>query len=303
MIDKKALVIFHRVDFDGLLSAAITLDALKRNDIEAEYLGWNYGDELPDFERICNDYTDLVMVDISFPADIMLRLGGTDRNITWIDHHITAIENSYQEGYSGLPGIRRNGTAACELCWEYFYPTCPVPRVIEYLGYYDVWNKTRYSWDNQVLPFQYGLKTRYGVNPKTFFPVFEDLLYEVIDLDEIIHEGDIILKYLERTWKSACKTYSFEIRVAGKYKGICILTTEFTSNIFNSVAEEYDVVVCCNRKGPDTYNLGMYKDQNKCPEFNCGEYMKNYGGGGHKGSSGGTLSFEEFKKLITDCEI
>lgn len=307
MSDKKVLVIFHRVDFDGLLSAAIVLDALSKKGTTVEYLGWNYGDELPEFEEIYNTYTDIIIVDISFPADIMLRLRETfigDRSVVWIDHHITAIENSYQEGYSNLPGIRRNGTAACELCWEYYYPTCPVPRLIEYLGCYDVWNKTRYSWDNQILPFQYGLKTRYGVSPKTFFPIFEDLVYEVIDLDEIIHEGEIILKYLERTWKSACKTYSFEVRVAGRYKGICILTTEFTSNVFNSISKEYDVVICCNRKGPDIFNVGMYKDQDKCPGFNCGEYMRiNYNGGGHVGSSGGILNFDEFRKLIINCEL
>lgn len=304
-MNKKALVIFHRVDYDGVFSAAIALDALKRTEtVEvAEYFGWNYGDELPDFEMIYNNYTDLIMVDISFPADIMLRLKELfvgEREIVWIDHHITAIENSYQEGYSDFPGIRRNGTAACELCWEYFYPTCPVPRIIEYIGCYDVWDKLRYSWDNQILPLQYGLRTRYGVNAQILFPIFDDLLYEVIDLDEIIHEGDIILKYLEKSWKSACKVYSFEVKVAGKYKGICLLTTEFTSNVFNSIAKDYDVVICCNRKGPDTFNLGMYKDQDKCPEFSCGGYRWFKG---HKGAAGCVINFEDFKKLIVDCEI
>ena len=307
MSDKKVLVIIHRVDFDGLLSAAIALDALNREGTEAEYLGWTYGNNLPDFKEICNIYTDIIIVDICFSADIMLRLKEVfigDRNIIWIDHHITAIENSYREGYSDLPGIRRNGTAACELCWEYFYPTCPVPRVVEYLGCYDVWDKIRYSWDNQTLPFQYGLRTRYGVTPKTFLPIFEDLVYEVIDLDEIIHEGKIILRYLERTWKSASKVYSFEVRVAEKYKGICVLTTDFTSNIFNSVSKDYDIMICCNRRESDTFNIGMYKNQARCPEFNCGEYMKaNYNGGGDVGSSGGTLNFEEFRKLIINCEL
>lgn len=305
--NKKALVVTHRSDLDGKFSGLIILKALSESGIESEYIEWNYGDELPNFEEIYNNFTDLIMADISFPPETMLLLKNKftgDHSLTLIDHHFTLIEDSLKYGFNDIPGIRRNGTAACELCWEYFYPSHPTPRVIEYLGCYDVWNKTRHSWDHEVLPFQYGLKTRYGLNMQVLLPIFNDLLYEIIDLDEIIHEGEIILKYLERTWKSACKMYSFEVRVDNKYHGICLLTTEFTSNVFNSISKDYDVVICCNRKSPDIFNIGMYKDPDKCPEFNCGDYLREkYNGGGHKCSSGCTLNLEQFRTLVEDCEI
>ena len=301
---EKILIIYHRVDFDGVFSGKIVEKFIQDCGFDAELFGWNYGDELPNFNEIENNYSKIIMVDISFSPEIMIYLRTQCKiEVIWIDHHKTAIEFSYQNQYSDLPGIRRNGTAACELCWEYCYPNLPVPKVIEFVGCYDVWDKIRYSWDNIILPFQYGLKTRYNMKTFMLSSIFNDLIYENIDLDEIIHEGEIILKYLERTWSSACKVYSFEVRVAGKYRGICLLTTEFTSNVFNSVMKDYDVVICCNRKGPDTFNLSMYKEQDKCPEFSCGQYLSNYNGGGHNSAAGCTIGFEDFRKLIVDCEI
>ena len=261
---EKVLIIYHRVDFDGAFSGCIANNCAKECGYETELLGWTYGDDIPDISYL-EKYNEIILVDLSFPPEVMSYLKIQNKfRFTWIDHHTTAINNSYSHNYSDINGLRRDGTAACELCWEFFYPSLLIPKVIEYIGCYDVWDKTRYSWDNIVLPFQYGLRTRYNIKAFMLSQVYKDLIFENIDLDEIIHEGEIVLKYLDRNWRSACKVYSFDVRVAGKYKGICILTTEFTSNIFNSVRDNYDVVICCNRRGPDVYNLSMYKDTNKC---------------------------------------
>lgn len=298
---EKVLIIYHRVDFDGAFSGSIANKFAREIGCTTELFGWTYGDDIPDIKYL-EKFNRVVLVDLSFPPEVMIYLKSQNNfKVIWIDHHITAINNSYSNNYSDIEGLRRDGTAACELCWEYFYPALIFPKVVEFIGCYDVWDKTRYSWDNIILPFQYGLRTRYSIKAFMISPqAFNNLIFENIDLDEIIHEGEIILKYLDRSWNSACKVYSFDVKVAGKYRGICILTTEFTSNIFNSVRDNYDVVICCNRRGPDVYNLSMYKDTNKCPEFSCGGYRWF---NGQKCAAGCTVNFEEFKKLITECEI
>ena len=298
---EKIAVVYHRVDFDGVFSALIAKSSIIRCGYEPVLLGYNYGDEFPvlspsEYERIC-------MVDVSFPPGQMLGLRtlyGPERFV-YIDHHKTALEAEQQAGFQDLEGIRRDGTAACELCWEYFYPECQCPDLIQMLGAYDVWNKNRFDW-SEVLCLQYALKSRYGVNPDAIWKDWNELLsmrwgHELVSL---ICEGEAIKKYLERTWKSAVKVYSFPVEVAGKYKGICMLGTEFSSNIFGSVMDKYDIYMVCNRKGPNTYNISMYKEPDRLPEFSCGGYK---GFLGHMGAAGCTLSLEQFIELVTTGKI
>ena len=301
MKKEKIAIVYHRVDFDGVFSALIAKMRILELGYEPVLLGYNYGDEFPVLNP--SEYVTICMVDVSFPPGQMLglrNLYGPERFV-YIDHHKTALEAEQQAGFQDLEGIRRDGTAACELTWEYFYPNSYCPDLIQMLGAYDVWNKSRFDW-SEVLCLQYALKSRYGVNPDTIWKDWNELLsmrwgHELVSL---ICEGEAIKKYLERTWKSAVKVYSFPVEVAGRYKGICMLGTEFSSSVFESVMNKYDIYMVCNRKGPDTYNISMYKEPDRLPEFSCGGYRMFKG---HVGSAGGTLNMEQFIELITTCKI
>ncbi len=295
----RVLIIYHRVDYDGLCSAAVTKEALKKyTNNPIDLFGFNYNDSLPDFDNYLSVYDAIFLVDISFPKDIMIRLKESGKAV-WIDHHITQITESEEFGYSDMLGIRVNGTAACELCWKYFNPDSEVPLPVLYLSHYDTWRHDVFNWDKEILPFQYGLRTKYSLNAQKFTQEFQDILQ---NYKEIMKSGSAILEYLNNTWRGSVKGYAFDVLVDGKYKGICMLTSTFGSSQFDSVKDQYDVYVCVNRKGPDAYNISMYVNE-KC-DFNSGEFMKErHSGGGHAGASGGVLSLDEFVKLIHDCKI
>ena len=71
----RILIIYHRVDYDGLGSAAITKEALKKyTNNPIDLFGFNYNDPIPDFDNYLSVYDIIFMVDISFPKDIMIRL-------------------------------------------------------------------------------------------------------------------------------------------------------------------------------------------------------------------------------------
>lgn len=293
---KKAIVVFHRVDTDGVLSYVIAKKRLEIEGFEVIPVGYNYGDPFPEFpvgaELFC-------MVDVSFTPDVMIsikNLYGTDKFI-WIDHHVSSIKASDEQGYTDLTGIRRIGTAACELCWEFFFPDNTVPDIVQFASAYDVWNKDRFDW-NKVLAIQYGFRNKYGNSIKDI-----DNDFYCIDVESLETEGNIILKYLNRKWKSDVKNYAFEVTVGGKYKGICMIGTEFSSNVFGSVLKDYDLYLVCNRKGTDLYNISMYKEPDRLPEFSCAEYLIQFGGGGHISAAGSTLNKEQFNRLIMNCEI
>ena len=303
MSNKNYLVVYHRVDYDGIFSALVAKRAYESHGINVRLLGYNYGQEMPNLEELLRDNAVICIVDISFPTEYMQYLRSSSR-VIWIDHHITAIEDSERSGYSDIPGLRRNGTAACELTWEFFNPKKECPSIVQLAGAYDVWNKDRFNWDDDVLPLQFGLKGRYSVNLKEIDKDWDVLTSEDAYYD-VIEEGQVILQFLKNQWSGWMSNSAFPVTVDGKYSAICIISPMFSSNSFESVIDKYDLCIVVSPKDQgQRFGIGMYKSPEKCPEFSCGKYLKDLcGGGGHDGAAGGTLSKEQFMSIVFDKVI
>ena len=124
----KTCVVFHEVDLDGWMSAAIVKHWLNQRKYCSvcghsvpsnhagsteccggmttmdlvEFIGYNYGQSIPDL----SEYDKVVMCDISFPKEEMERLHlklcqWYKEKFVWIDHHISAIKDN-GEFYDGL---------------------------------------------------------------------------------------------------------------------------------------------------------------------------------------------------------
>lgn len=308
---KKGIILYHKVDFDGVFSCCVSKMALEQKGEyeEIDTFGYTYGDPIPDPLEFLENYDTVIIVDISFPTDHMLMYKAAskdpEKTVIWIDHHITAINDSLNSGYSDIPGLRGIEFAACEYAWKFFFPNTIVPEIIQYNSAYDIWDKGRFNWSEVVVPIQFAQRAKYGVWLEAIWNDFRNLIYSNLEeLDFLIESGTLISKYLERVWKSAVKNYSFEITVAGHLRGICIMSTEFSSNIFQSIWQEYDIMCVVNRRGQGAYSCSLYIDPSKYGSFSAGEYLKeNYGGGGHKGAAGCLLNQEQFEKLTIECVI
>ena len=307
-MNKSITLIYHRVDYDGLFSALIYQQYINTNYPEVGVLaiGFTYGDNLPDINYLKSNSDELVMVDISFPPEYMLKLVevfGKD-HITWIDHHITAIRESRQFNYNDLVGYRNGNPekGACELTWEWCFRDIQPPKIIQYLSAYDVWNKKRFSWDNEVLPCQNGLRAIFGMNFDLISQNPNQILSDAFLELQILPGGRMIRSFLSMKWKTQVKNSAFDIMVAGKYKGIAMLSPDFSSAMFESVLNKgYKVFCICNvKRDSDLYSVSLYSEPDgRLGDFELGEYMKqNYGGGGHATAAGGKLTEEQFKKLI-----
>lgn len=304
MDKNKVLVIYHKCDFDGLFSAAIVRKyCLEVERVSVELYGWNYEDPLPE-KSFISTFSKIVAVDISFPPEVMIELKSMG-NVIWIDHHDSAISSSIKFGYDDLPGIRKNGTAACELTWSFFYPGIICPKIIQYVGAYDVWNKERFPWEEETLPIQYELRVKFELKIKRLCNNFNTLITDKKAINYLIHAGKNLLEAKKIEWKAAVRNYGFPVVVAGQYKGIALITPNSGSAQFESVLSDYDIYIVVQRKTKDTYNLSMYKEPDRLPNFNCAKYVaETFGnGGGHVGACGTVLNLEQFIKLITKGEI
>ena len=137
--NKMITCIYHIADLDGLSSAAIVKQKYKDSDLDLNFIGWNYGDEVPYDEIEKSDM--VILVDLSFEPEDMLKVKEMKGdNFFWIDHHVSAINNSKEHKYDDLQGIRNDKYAACELTWFFFMKT-KIPSPIVYLGSYDTFRQ------------------------------------------------------------------------------------------------------------------------------------------------------------------
>ena len=156
----KTVCIYHSLDLDGWMSAAIVKHWWIRvqnssfiqgitnknyytnpntGEDNIEFIGYNYGQPIPDL----SEYYKVIMCDISFPNEIMeeIELNCATDEFIWIDHHKSAIEsvntdiiiNIKDDDIRHINGLRDTKYAACELTWKYFFPNEPMPEIVRLL--------------------------------------------------------------------------------------------------------------------------------------------------------------------------
>lgn len=297
-------VVYHRIDGDGLCSQAVIAHALKDNPNigRLDVIGYNHGDRLP----VLSGYDKVFVADIALPGEVMLALY-REKRLVWIDHHSTSIDEGVRLGYGRAPGLRRVGVGACELCWEHLYGR-PAPLLVQLLSAYDVYDKERFDWESMTLPFQYGIRTRLGLSADAFSALFEASLDNGMNdnlVAWLLNDGRCILRYVRQVgWRSA-GAYGFDVTVAGRYRALCVMTTEFGAVPLEGAAVKggYDLIINVNRMDAETYKVSCFAAQGDAP-LHIGEYMRDhYHGGGHRNAAGGELTYRQFEKLIREGVI
>jgi hypothetical protein len=318
----KTVVVYHSIDLDGQMSAAIVKHwfVLERNDgkpytfdsktlgdtdkgVEVlDFIGYNYGQPIPDL----SDYDKVIMCDISFPREFMIEmLEKWSMNITYIDHHISAMEE--------LSGVQIKSYcdvkfAACELTWKYFFPNETMPEIIRLLGMYDSFRHKGTEEEQKVLEFQYGARQAIS----SYEEAYKCLYYNISEsagihlnysLVNIQRSGKYIYQYLCTEAKQVYKngfvvvfdeehwfdSETFLGKMTDGYrerKFICINKERFNPINFgiDYHKDGYDGAACFHYDGiAKLYRFSLYNDNGL---IDCSVIAKQFGGGGHKGAAG-----------------
>src|SRR6478752_505357 len=110
------ICIYHSRDLDGYCSGAI----VKYKYPNAKLIGFDYGQKLPMDEIPSGE--PIIMVDVSLPMHEMEELSKhSGYNMTWIDHHISAISDYKNHDHFGITAVLENGISACEGAWKYLF--------------------------------------------------------------------------------------------------------------------------------------------------------------------------------------
>jgi uncharacterized protein len=276
----KIVCIYHSIDLDGWMSAAIVKYWFETDKIEIQpntflhrtdketlsFIGHNYGQPIPDL----SEYDKVIMCDISFPKNDMVNLQyKLGNNFIWIDHHISAINDnliSLKEGIE-VPifnGLRDTKFAACELTWQYFMSNPivkfgeieeqnPMPEIVRLLGRYDCFGHKGTDEELKVLEFQYGARLCIS-NYEEAYNWLNDSINNKnkISPEQWIHvKGKRIYQYLCTEAKQAYKN-GFEIVLSEPTYDVNLVGAGITKRKF----------ICINKErfNPINFGIDYHKD-------------------------------------------
>jgi len=128
---------YHGNCFDGICAAWVV--SLKYPD--AEFIPVNYGDMglMQSIQQDCfenaNINTHYVVVDFSFPRDLMIQMANKAKSMIVLDHHQTN-----QKDCEGLDFCKFDmAESGASLAWKHFFPTEPMPKIVQYVADQDLW--------------------------------------------------------------------------------------------------------------------------------------------------------------------
>lgn len=288
-------VISHSADADGRLSAYLVAKKFGL-DNESDFIMTDYGKNDDIFSKIKKD-EKVIICDFSLQNGVedMKKLMKITKDIIWIDHHISSI-NDYGDFGKNIPGIRVNGTAACMLTYIYFFlydakgvlnltqEECEklyskAPLVVRLVHDNDVW---RYDY-KETGKFKLGLDSLSIESPLDFR--WNNLMNNESFINKLVDSGSYLERYRDSLGKYATKSYGFEYEING-LKGFCLNNVFGGSYWFGDIINDYDFVCSFLYMGQEKqweYSFYSVKEN-----VNCADIAKsvNPKGGGHKGAAG-----------------
>ncbi len=320
----KTACIYHSIDLDGWMSAAIVkhwwqseqgsyiqehdhITNPNTGEDSIDFIGYNYGQPIPDL----SEYSKVIMCDISFPKEKMIKLWdklGVESMI-WIDHHISAIKD-IQDTKWLWEGSQDTKFAACELTWQYFFPNDTMPEIVRLLGRYDCFGHKGTDEEIYVLEFQYGARTCISNYNDAYNYLYNCLMQTNIGSIEhsIWLNGKAIYHYLctdaKQSYKNGFTIHFDEILLDDngfpncrqRQKFICINKERFNPINFGIDYHADGYEGCASfYYANGKWNFSIYNDDSS---VDCSSIAKQFGGGGHKGAAGFILNIEEFNNLI-----
>lgn len=220
----KTVCIYHNIDLDGLMSAAIikhwfitnnknytingTHVAIRgqtthriEDDNSLDFIGYNYGQPIPDLSYLTH-YDKIILCGVKFPRNIMMYIhnGLYTPYLIWIDNHHSAIKELDTEFISNstfkYEGIRNIYLGVCELTWNYFNFDEPMPEIVKLIGNYS----SNYLGDEEekekILKFQYGARTLIQNIDDAYKFLKINLQSHSDIIGSILAEGESVYKYL-----------------------------------------------------------------------------------------------------------
>ena len=276
MRKKRYLIIYHKEDADGLVSAAIIYNYIlyklhngDDNTIVIDTFGATYNELTAMINQygaankgmivdiLFHQYDCIFMTDISFNESEVMKLlyNKFKDSFVWIDHHFPIIHTSYKEKFDNIPGKRDTRTSAIGLSYIYCYgddmfkqldeQIKEIPVIFKQLAGYDSFN-----WEYHGCTFE----ECYNVNKG-----FEYLTK--LDFDIIL----IKVKNILSSRDNISLLYNIKNDYYDKGKEIAEYEDEYWNNIIKTSGD--DTFVIDGKYGPERKTLVLVMQGKTCSTY------------------------------------
>jgi oligoribonuclease NrnB/cAMP/cGMP phosphodiesterase (DHH superfamily) len=316
------MICLYHNDMDGRCAAAL-VRAYRKNDPDDLYVEMNY--DHPDYPFALmppDESTQVVIVDFSITPESMARLLESGAQVTWIDHHKTALDKYPKDLV--IPGLRHVGFSGAILTWVYLFSRkrCEAgilrfddeamkalcreaPLFIQLVDDWDCW---KFRYDTATREFQMSMGGKLLSNSTWDSFIREELteIPETYDFDAAISrlenhgiwsftpreyssslryalaQGRATLSY-RIEWSTAyCKRYGFEARLPG-FPDVRI----YAMNLGQANSEYFhDVPEGIQARCLFSFNGKRWFYSIYSDQIDVTPIAKSFGGGGHAGASG-----------------
>lgn len=274
------MIIYHHDDMDGITSAAIINHFLR--DSEAKYYAVNYGDTW-DVNEVREEV--VYVVDFSFPD--MELLSNSCKQLIWIDHHKTAMEQQAAAWNDpAIEGERSLVYAGCELTWRYMAPATLMPKIVQYVGDIDMWEFTL----KETIPIAEAANIELTTYDNPMWLRLFNSNFQKHQLEILFERGKILLQ-------------AKELRINKAYKsGVDINFDGLKVRLVNSTTDMSEIGQRIYEAGYDVAMVWRMINQKVVVSFRSNrvavdKIAQKFGGGGHKYAAGATLTFKQLTDL------
>lgn len=332
MDNKKYLIVYHLEDNDGCCSAALIKYYLTNTlNVSEDQIGL-FPATYPILDKVLENnfgewagYDVLIMTDISFnnfsAMEMIYDMFGK-ANFTWIDHHAPVIKTSIERKYDILiNGVRDTSRSAILNAYKYCYDNLDImynageaPIILRYLSAWDSWTTEKENLDfDKVRNVNTGFTSESQLSVDYWYKIMDIILNGgnnspgiqqwISDMEERGKKiNDAADRKNEELIKN-CGIGGFTVDVDNRSCIVLFTSGSTNSLMFKSVRGIYDNAVCFKSSSTGNIIISMYNVMDN-HEFHCGNYLHNkYGGGGHEGAAGATISFDTFCNILKTKKI
>lgn len=273
----KTLCIYHANCADGFGAAWVVRQALGEENVD--FHAGHYGTPAPDVEG-----RDVIIVDFSYPYELLVLLGHQARSILIIDHHKTAAEPLAPASFAEwAPSTQRVGTvfdmnrSGAGLTWDYFNPGQPRPPLINHIEDRDLWRfKLEGTREIQANLFSYPYD----------FEVWDMLMRQPIAA--AIAAGVAIERKHHKDVAELLAGSKRRMVIAGYDVPVANLPYIHSSDAGHLMADGEPFAACYQ----DTSEHRYFSLRSTSMGLDVGEIAKQYGGGGHRNAAGFKVPFD-----------
>jgi oligoribonuclease NrnB/cAMP/cGMP phosphodiesterase (DHH superfamily) len=274
----KQIVVLYHDDPDGFGAAWAVWKKLKD---KARYVAVNFNQ--PMSKNLKNK--KLIFVDFCYEEPVMRKLEKEAKEITVIDHHVSAKElvKSFQNN------LFADNHSGCVLAWKYFHPKKKIPKLLQYVEDMDIWKwKMPNAWEAIA-----------SLEIRDFdFDVWDKMIKDFETAKgrkKYLQEGEAILKYRTKIIKEMVGRAE-KISLDGK-KAFAVNSPNLHSEIGHEIYKKHKVIGVIWSYKNDRIKVSL-----RSGKEDVSEIAQKHGGGGHKLASG--FSFPaKINPTTKSCEV